>query len=255
MVRFLSWASVLGLVLAATGCPTNNGVCTPGQTYTCYTGPDRTQGVGECRAGQFICDSKGQPGECKGVVRPRPEVCDGLDNDCNGQADENVTNACGGCSVLDHQPGDPCSSCGTYVCHGTDALDCPAGTPNNCGECNKPDVTGLNVTCTSASTGCMGKTECPVDGGSAAACSGDKVTNCNADGDGDGVPDAVDTCPNKPNPAQMDSDGDGVGDACDNCVSKPNPNQADGDSDGVGDACDDCPLVADPTQVDGDGDG
>lgn len=35
-----------------------------------------------------------------------------------------------------------------------------------------------------------------------------------------------------------DTDGDGVEDAADNCPAKPNPNQADADGDGIGDACD-----------------
>ena len=35
------------------------------------------------------------------------------------------------------------------------------------------------------------------------------------DSDGDGFPDAVDNCPDDPNPAQEDTDGDGAGDACD----------------------------------------
>ena len=35
------------------------------------------------------------------------------------------------------------------------------------------------------------------------------------DRDGDGVPDAIDNCPDTPNPDQADSDGDGAGDACD----------------------------------------
>jgi len=44
------------------------------------------------------------------------------------------------------------------------------------------------------------------------------------DSDGDGVPDAIDNCPDVPNPDQADWDGDGVGDACD-----PNPgNELDG---------------------------
>jgi len=36
-----------------------------------------------------------------------------------------------------------------------------------------------------------------------------------ADTDADGVPDAIDNCPNTPNPDQADADGDGIGDACD----------------------------------------
>src|SRR5262245_15534882 len=35
------------------------------------------------------------------------------------------------------------------------------------------------------------------------------------DEDGDGIADARDDCPHRPDPLQTDSDGDGVGDACD----------------------------------------
>jgi hypothetical protein len=88
-----------------------------------------------------------------------------------------------------------------------------------------------------------------------------------ADGDGDGVADANDNCPNVANADQADADNDGVGDACDeptpaddadndgvadgndNCPEVPNPEQTDTDNDGVGDACDE------PTPADGDGDG
>jgi hypothetical protein len=50
------------------------------------------------------------------------------------------------------------------------------------------------------------------------------------DGDGDGICDDVDNCPNTFNPDQADADGDGVGDACDNCTNDANPNQEDGDA-------------------------
>jgi len=152
VVPLVRTAGCLSLLLVSAACPTSHGLCTPGQTYTCYTGPQNTLDVGECHGGSYLCDSKGAPGDCKGAVLPKPEICDGLDNDCNGQSDENVTNSCGGCSILDHEPGESCSSCGTYVCRGTDAIDCPAGMPNNCGECNVGDITGLNVACTSTVT-------------------------------------------------------------------------------------------------------
>ena len=81
------------------------------------------------------------------------------------------------------------------------------------------------------------------------------------DGDGDGVPDALDNCPTVSNPNQEDGGGglesppDGVGNACDNCVNVHNPRQApsylaanpwrtltggqiDDDHDGYGNKCD-----------------
>ena len=57
------------------------------------------------------------------------------------------------------------------------------------------------------------------------------------DGDGDGIPDALDTCPDVANTEQADGDGDGLGDACDNCPTIPNPDQADADNDAIGDDC------------------
>ncbi len=59
-----------------------------------------------------------------------------------------------------------------------------------------------------------------------------------ADGDGDGIPDSLDLCPEVHDLAQTDTDGDGVGDACDNCVEDANAGQEDADADGLGDVCD-----------------
>ena len=65
-----------------------------------------------------------------------------------------------------------------------------------------------------------------------------------ADQDLDGVPDTLDNCPTRANPAQRDFDGDGVGNACDNCQAVANPGQEDADSDGVGDVCVDASAAA-----------
>ena len=92
-------------------------------------------------------------------------------------------------------------------------------------------------------------------GGDASDIGAYEMTTFATDGDGDGVPDALDNCPTTPNPDQADADGDGVGDACDNCRATANSDQADTDHDGVGDACDNCPTRPNPDQRDTDGDG
>jgi hypothetical protein len=81
-----------------------NGVVDDGVTETVYPGPERTQGVGVCAAGVRTC----RAGQLVVTVEPRipsMEICDGLDNDCNGRVDETFDllsdpRNCGGCGVV-----------------------------------------------------------------------------------------------------------------------------------------------------------
>ncbi|MBI5516475.1 MAG: hypothetical protein HY909_22010, partial [Deltaproteobacteria bacterium] len=65
--------------------------CRPGESRRCYGGPAGTADVGVCRAGTQSCVTTGAMtawGPCAMAVVPSPEVCDGMDNNCDGFVDD-----------------------------------------------------------------------------------------------------------------------------------------------------------------------
>lgn len=72
--------------------------CDAGSGAECYDGPPGTLGVGECQAGLAVCDLGRWP-VCQGQIVPQDESCDGRDNDCDGQTDENVLGPCEDCDA------------------------------------------------------------------------------------------------------------------------------------------------------------
>jgi len=71
---------------AKSGCA--NKVIT-NKSVACYSGDPKTRNKGICKDGSQFCDAQGKLGPCKGEVLPKlKELCNSVDDDCNGLADE-----------------------------------------------------------------------------------------------------------------------------------------------------------------------
>jgi hypothetical protein len=136
------WGTCAGEVLPAPEQPCNgadddcNGLvdescpCFAGETQPCYTGqPQNTEGVGECHGGTQSCINNDW-GPCAGEVTPEQEVCNGLDDDCDGYTDLDDEPANILCPVVSHGTpdclNDTCvvASCDTGWVDVTPAYDC-----------------------------------------------------------------------------------------------------------------------------------
>ena len=141
-------------------CVSNACGHTPAGPQSCYTGPAGTEGVGTCQPGTQSC-SNNSWGACVGEVTPQTEICDGLDNDCDGVVDdgfdvgESCTVGIGECEATgtkvctaDHSgtecdatPGVPADE----ICIDEKDNDCDGSVDEGC-SCNTGDTTSCGTT-------------------------------------------------------------------------------------------------------------
>ncbi|MBI2145497.1 hypothetical protein HYU18_04205 [Candidatus Woesearchaeota archaeon] len=96
--------------------------CNPGETKSCPLQ------LGVCKGSQTSCpDEKWQPCDYPvhsgGKYQATETACDGFDNDCDGQTDEDVKNACGGCGPV---PAEACGDKADNDCDGMTDEGCPS---------------------------------------------------------------------------------------------------------------------------------
>jgi hypothetical protein len=180
-----------------------------------YTDADKDgfgKGAPQCKCtpeGDFTALVSGDCNDEEDAAYPgSPEICDGLDNDCDSSIDEP---GAGGCGFLFSDADEDgwgtndmlclCDPIGTYT----------ASKGGDCNDSNDTVYPGAEEKCDSFDNNCNSLTDegfPDVDGDQQADC-------LDQDDDNDEVPDVIDNCPAISNPLQKDNDNDGAGDVCD----------------------------------------
>jgi hypothetical protein len=125
---------------SATGTFTTSA-CTPdGMAHPCPG-----YNLGPCMPGMRTCDAPGAWSACAGAVNPSQEICNNLDDDCDGVIDQG-TNGCGGVCTLPNDVSAPCDGddadlCkeGVFMCDGLNSVKCVETAPVNVEVCNGRD--------------------------------------------------------------------------------------------------------------------
>ncbi|HIA03821.1 MAG TPA: hypothetical protein EYN66_18270, partial [Myxococcales bacterium] len=164
----------------------DDGVDIDGSKRDC----EKSNEFGTCK-GQETCAGEKGWGTCD-AQDPAEEICDGLDNNCDAQTDENLEDK-------------PCSESNDFgTCEGNQSCDAEKGYV-----CDA--LIPVEELCDGKDNNCNGEIDEGFDD-----TDGDKTADCvDEDCDDDGILDGDDNCVCTANKDQLDTDKNGFGDACD----------------------------------------
>jgi hypothetical protein len=175
MIRFIA------LLLIFSACEDDLLVrveCRTGQVRFCdYEGntfEDPTQireHLGVCQTGTSICSRHGAWATCTGAIAPSEEICDGLDNNCNGSIDEEYPEKHQLCGFVENisygvgvcAPGVMTCDNGELLCNGHigPSEEVCDGLDNNCnGSVDESLANSTAIVCYEGPDGTMGIGEC-----------------------------------------------------------------------------------------------
>lgn len=143
------------------------GACRTGITEDCYAGPAGTAGRGACKLGRRTCEG-GTWGACEDERVPSEELCNGIDDDCDGIVDNGFERD-GALCFFQGAKG-ACRTQGRWHC----------SEDGRSSSCDAPVVKPQPETCNGIDDDCNGKVDDNAVPADQRACTTGKAGICNA---------------------------------------------------------------------------